>query len=149
MFSCTQKALVNYERHLSDIRKIPTLKKFTTIYQKLEATMYFSLCDMETHVQWVGGFLVQHQTHTVLLVIGFSWIQDSAFQVTEHLKARNKTHSKWSLNPTMTTETLIPVNLTFGITLWWGQQAWTWPSQMHLAFNCKHDWLYLRSVLST
>lgn len=51
MFSYTQKALVNYERHLSDIRKIPTLEKFITIYQRLEATMYFSLCDMETHVQ--------------------------------------------------------------------------------------------------
>lgn len=40
--------------------------------------MYFSLCDMETHVQWVGGFLVQYQIHAILLVIEFSQIQDRA-----------------------------------------------------------------------
>lgn len=55
MFSCAQKPLVNYERHLSDIKKFQHWKKFTVIYQRLEATMYFSLCDMETHVhEWVG-----------------------------------------------------------------------------------------------
>lgn len=48
---------MNYERHLSDIKEFQHWKKFTIIYQKLEATMYFSLCDMETHVQRVGGCL--------------------------------------------------------------------------------------------
>lgn len=53
--------------------------------------MYFSLCDMETHVQGVGGFLVQHQnTHTILLAIRFSQIWDSAPWVIEHLKIEAK-----------------------------------------------------------
>lgn len=72
------------------LEKFQCWKKLTIIYQRLEATMYFSLCDMETHVQWVGGFLIQHQTHTIPLVIGFSRIQNSAPQVIEHLTARNK-----------------------------------------------------------
>lgn len=46
------------------LEKFQGWEKFTIIYQRLEATTYFSLCDMETHVQRVGGFLVQHQTHT-------------------------------------------------------------------------------------
>ena len=33
------------------LEKFQRWKKFTTIYQRLESTMYFSLCDMETHVQ--------------------------------------------------------------------------------------------------
>lgn len=40
MFSCTQKALVNYERHLSDIRKIPTLEK---IYHHLSETWSYNV----------------------------------------------------------------------------------------------------------
>jgi len=37
------------------LEKFQHWKKFTIIYQRLEATMYFSLCDMETHVhEWVG-----------------------------------------------------------------------------------------------
>lgn len=104
------------------LEKFQHWKKFTIIYQLLEATMYFSLCDMETHVQWVGGFLVQHQTHTVLPVIGFSWrIQDRALKIIKHLKSRHKNHSKWYLNPTMTTEAPVSDNLTCGITLWWRQ----------------------------
>lgn len=83
--------------------------------------MYFSLCDMETHVQWVGEFLVQHQIHTILLVIEFSQMQDRALQVIEYLKVTNKNHFKWYLNTTMIIETLISDNLTFGIALWWGQ----------------------------
>lgn len=46
------------------LEKFQGWEKFTIIYQRLEATTYFSLCATETHVQWVGGFLVQHQTHT-------------------------------------------------------------------------------------
>lgn len=103
------------------LEKFRCWKKFTIIYQQLEATMYFSLCDMETHVRWVGGFLVQHETRTIPLVIGFSRIQDRALRVIKHLKARNRNHSKWHLNPTMITETAISDNLSFGITFWWGQ----------------------------
>lgn len=46
-----KKASVNYERHLSDIRKIPVLGKIYHHLSEAEATMYFSLCDTETHVQ--------------------------------------------------------------------------------------------------
>lgn len=66
------------------LEKFQRWKKFTIIYQRLEATVYFSLCDMETHVRWVGGFLVQHETHTGPRVIGFSRIQDRALQGLEH-----------------------------------------------------------------
>lgn len=121
MFSCTQKAWVNYERHLSDIKKFQHWEKFTIIYQQLDATVYFSLCDTETHVHRVGGFCIEHQIHTTLPVIGFSRIQDWALQVTKRLKARDKNCSKWYLN-TMITETPVSDNLTFGITLWWGNR---------------------------
>lgn len=33
------------------LEKFQRWKKFTTIYQRLESTMNFSLWDMETHVQ--------------------------------------------------------------------------------------------------
>lgn len=68
-----KKTSVNYERHLSDIRKIPVLRrKHAIIYQRLDAMMYFSLCNMETHVdEWVAFWFASKLT-LFLRVLGFS-----------------------------------------------------------------------------